>query len=312
MARALFVIGDANPDVVLRGDVVPRFGQAEQLLDAAEVVMGGSATIMACGAALAGIATTVIASIGLDPFGDLTVSTLAGRGVHTGMIRRSATAGTGVSVILSAPHDRSILTYLGAMTDVRAEHLDVDAIPADAHVHAASFFLLPDLAAGLADLFAAVRRRGGTTSLDTNWDPSETWTGVADVLAQTDLFMPNANELLALTGHTDVDRAAASLTNVAPHGVTVAAKLGAAGGAVWTPDGLRCDGPSLPVTVVDTTGAGDSFDAGYLAGYLRGLPPATCIRLAAAAGSLSCRGAGGIARQATWDELAAAIGGVAG
>lgn len=293
-------MGDANPDVVLRGDVVPRFGQAEQLLDAADVVMGGSATIMACGAARAGVPTSVIAHVGDDSFGRFIVDTLVERGVDVRTIRRHVDRSTGVSVILSAPADRSILTHLGAMVEVRADDLDPGTVPAGTHVHAASLFLLPGLADGLAELFAALRERGCSTSLDTNWDPAQRWDGVLDVLRHTDLFFPNEAELTALTGHADADRAAATLT---AHGVTVAAKRGADGATLWTVDGHREHAGVLPVEVADTTGAGDSFDAGYLAAWLRGLPHSTCLAAAARAGSLSCRAAGGIAAQGTWAEI---------
>src|SRR6185369_2048150 len=98
--KKLLIVGDANPDLVLRGDVVPRFGQAEQLLDAADLVLGGSAAITACGAARLGIPTRLIAAIGDDLYGRFVADTLAERGVTADLM--VVDAGTGLSVVLSA------------------------------------------------------------------------------------------------------------------------------------------------------------------------------------------------------------------
>jgi ribokinase len=300
------VIGDGNPDLVVRaGDVVPRFGQAEMLVDSANLVMGGSATIMACGAARLGVPTSFLGVVGDDLFGTFVLDTLAERGVDIAHVVIDPTTPTGLSVILSGPTDRAILTQLGTIPQLRADMIDVSQSPTHGHLHAASFFLQPDLASGLAALFNAARKHGCTTSLDTNWDPAEQWTGVAEVLEFTDVFFPNENEINAITGEADLDRAAEALIS---HGCIVAAKCGAAGGRVWAPDGAAFTCAPPPVDVVDTTGAGDSFDAGFLAAWLRGGELDQCLNAAVIAGSLSTRGPGGIGSQATWAELAHAAG----
>lgn len=294
----LLVVGDANPDLVLRGDVVPRWGQAEQLLAAADLVLGGSAAIMACGAARLGVPTALLAAVGADLYGDFVRSALAARGVDTSRLC-TVDKPTGLSVILSA-HDRAILTLTGAIGALRPSDIIFDGY---AHLHVASYFLQPMLASGLADVFARARAAGVGTSLDTNWDPAQRWTGVREVLAYTDLFLPNEAELVAVTGIDDVETAAVELVR---GGTTVALKAGAAGGVAWWPGGsCRRSGPT--VSVVDTTGAGDSFDAGFLAGRLRGLPVPECLAMAVAAGSLSTRAAGGTAAQPTAAELTAAL-----
>jgi sugar/nucleoside kinase (ribokinase family) len=150
----------------------------------------------------------------------------------------------------------------------------------------------------------SVRSRGISTSIDTNWDPHETWALAHEAIAQADVFLPNAAELRAVTGLADVEAAGHA---IAAAGTAVALKNGADGGILWTPDGGRATADVVPVDVVDTTGAGDSFDAGFLAAYVGGHPPAECLRQAVAAGSLSTRAAGGTASQPTADELARAL-----
>ncbi len=296
----MVVIGDANPDLVLQGDVRPRFGQAEQLVDSADLVLGGSAAITACGTAHLDVPTSLIAAIGDDAFGRFVTDRLAEKGVDiTTLVTRADTA-SGLSVILSTADDRAILTNLGTIPTLGPDDVR-GRFAAPVHVHASSFFLLPALAASLATVFGEARSAGATTSLDTNWDPAERWTGVHEVLAHCDLFFPNDRELLAIAGGDDLDDAGSKLADET--GATVVAKCGAEGGRLWAPGGLHLHHRPRPTAVVDTTGAGDSFNAGYLAGYVRGFSPARCLAMAVAAGSLSTRGPGGTAFQATWDEL---------
>lgn len=296
----LLVVGDANPDLVLRGDVVPRFGQAEQLLDAADLVLAGSAGIVAAGAARLGLRTALAAHVGDDLFGRLVVTALEERGVDLRALVVEDDLPTGLSVILSAPHDRSILTLLGALPRLDPDRLDDALLRRARHVHVASWFLLPGLhGGGGARLLARARAAGCTTSLDTNWDPAGRWDGVLAALEHVDVLLPNEAELTALTGAPDAAAAAAAVRAAGP---AVALKAGAAGAVGWDADG-RHAAPGLAVDVVDTTGAGDSFDAGFLAARLAGRSFAESLRWAAVAGSLSTRAAGGTTAQATRTEL---------
>ncbi|SHN43603.1 carbohydrate kinase family protein [Cryptosporangium aurantiacum] len=300
----VLVVGDANPDLVLRGDVVPRFGQAEQLLDSADLVLGGSAAITAVGCARLGLRTALLARVGDDVFGTVTRGWLAERGVPLERPERPQQPDpTGLSVILSTPDDRAILTLPGTIPTLSPADVTDALLGRARHVHVASVFLQPTLAAGLADVFARARAAGVSTSLDTNWDPSERWTGIRELLANVDVFLPNTAELLAVTGCDDLVEAASTLV---AGGTTVVLKDGARGGRVWSPAGEYA-APSVPVDVVDTTGAGDSFNAGFLAAHLGGAPLPEAVAWAAAAGSLSTRAAGGTAAQATPDEIRAAL-----
>jgi len=295
----VLVVGDANPDLVLRGDVRPRFGQAEQLLDAADLVLGGSAAITACGCARLGLRTGLLARVGDDVFGTFTRERLAEAGVELLPLPPLPDVPTGLSVILSAPDDRAILTVAGTIPTLRPEDVDDVVLSRASRVHVSSLFLQPTLAAGLEDVFVRARKLGVKTSLDTNWDPSGRWDAVAEILAVTDVFLPNAAELRAVTGVEDLDEAAAGLV---AGGTTVVLKDGARGARAWWPGG-SASAPGLVLDVVDTTGAGDSFNAGFLAAQADAQPMPTALAWAAVAGSLSTRAAGGTAAQATLAEL---------
>ena len=296
----VLVVGDANPDLVLRGDVRPRFGQAEQLLTGADLVLGGSAAITAAGCARLGLETVLLTALGDDVFGAITRQRLDERGVRLLLPRPAGGVPTGLSVILSPPgEDRAILTLPGTIPALRPEDVTDEHLAAARHVHVSSLYLQPRLAGGLAGVFKRARALGVGTSLDTNWDPAGQWESIAEILAHTDVFLPNAAELRAVTGEPDVAAGAARLVSA---GTTVVMKNGAEGARAWWPGG-ECAAPGRAVDVVDTTGAGDSFNAGFLAGRLAGLPIAEAIGWAASAGSLSTRAAGGTAAQATRDEL---------
>jgi sugar/nucleoside kinase (ribokinase family) len=297
----VLVVGDANPDLVLRGDVRPRFGQVEQLLTGADLVLGGSASITAAGCARLGLRTAVLAAVGEDVFGEVVRSALGSRGVELLAVAAGGVP-TGLSVILTpegSGEGRAILTLLGTIPMLRPEDVTDELLGTARHVHVSSLYLQPGLAAGLAGVFRRARGLGVSTSLDTNWDPAEQWASIGAILAETDVFLPNAAELLAITGEPDPSRAAAGLVAA---GTTVVMKDGARGARAWW-DGGSCAAPGRAVEVVDTIGAGDSFNAGFLAARLGGRSLEEAVRWAAVAGSLSTRAAGGTASQATPAEI---------
>lgn len=305
------MVGDANPDLVLAGDAVPRFGQAEQLLDRADLVLGGSAGIMASGLARLGVVTGLAAVVGQDALGDLVLARLRERGVDVGPVVRDPDHPTGLSVILLADSDpaadRAILTLLGTIPRLQAAQVRavVEAHP-PRHVHVASYFLQPTLAAELPALLAWLRQRGISTSLDTNWDPAGRWTGLDEVLGLVDVFLPNEAEVVAVASvlgarSEDPAEAAAALASA---GCRVVVKRGAAGALSVGPDGSVVRVGPVPVEPLDSTGAGDSFDAGYLAAMVSGIDDeAERLRWAAVAGALSTRAAGGTASQATRADI---------
>jgi ribokinase len=297
----VLVIGDANPDLLITGDrenIVPEFGQVEKLVDSADLVMGGSASIAACGLARLGVPTALAAVVGADVFGDFVRSQLAAAGVDTRWLRTDPDVPTALSVVLSAG-DRAILTLPGTLATTGVDVVDTDLLGRVRHVHSASMFLLGKLAPHLPGIFAAARSGGASTSLDTNWDPAGLWQGVLPLVAHTDVVFPNAPELLAMTQAADVDSAAARIVGL---GCRVALKDGARGGVLW--EGPTVTRVAAPVTeVVDTTGAGDSFDAGFISGMVEQLSGAACLERAVRCGSLSTRAVGGTAAQASRADL---------
>jgi sugar/nucleoside kinase (ribokinase family) len=157
----------------------------------------------------------------------------------------------------------------------------------------ASYFIQDSLRPGVADLFDRAHRLNVTTSIDTNYDPTEKWDGVMDVLSRTDIFMPNETEALSITHTHELTEAMGILAQKCK---IVTVKQGAKGATLCSGDQI-IHVPSLPVKVVDTVGAGDSFDAGFVYGFLNHLDSEKALRIAAICGALSTRGSGGTATQ---------------
>jgi sugar/nucleoside kinase (ribokinase family) len=304
----LLVLGDCNPDLILRGDgVEPAFGQAERLIDAAELTIGGSGAIMACGASRLGLRTGIVGVVGDDEFGRFMIRALGERGVETAGLVVDSRSRTGLSVILSRDQDRAILTFPGAIAALEASLVDPALLARARHVHVSSFFLQTALARGLGPAFAEVRRRGATTSVDPNWDPSERWDGgLRELLPDVDVLLPNAVEAVQIAGGGGDPLAAAQ--RLAAFGPLVAVKLGA-DGALAVRAGAAPVSVRAPVIdgVADAVGAGDSFDAGVLAALLDGQPVDRALALGCACGALSTRAVGGTAAQPTLDEALAVL-----
>ena len=297
----ILVAGEINPDLILTGDVDPEFGQVEKLVDSASLTIGSSSAIFACGAARLGLKVAFIGVCGDDVFGHFMLEQMQDRGVDTSDVIVRKDGQTGLSVILNRGSDRAIFTHAGLINALRADDISNVLLKRARHLHVASYFLQTNLQPGLPDLFRRARSLGLTTSLDTNYDPSEVWLGFDELLSVTNVFLPNEKEALSLAKESDIDLAAEILGTKTE---TLAIKLGAEG-ALGVRDGEKTKVTSIPVNVVDTVGAGDSFDAGFLYGYLHGWSLERSLRLACICGGLSTQHAGGTNGQPTLEEALA-------
>jgi sugar/nucleoside kinase (ribokinase family) len=207
--------------------------------------------------------------------------------------------------VLSGGEDRAILTSLGTIGDLRAELVDPELLEGARHVHVSSYFLQPGLARDLPEILGRVRAAGGSTSVDPNWDPSGGWDGgLLDLLRSIDVLLPNAIEATRLARTSDLDAAVLSLGR---NGDVVVTKDGS-NGAVAAVAGelVRVEAPD--VRPIDTTGAGDAFDAGLIAGLLAGRELEAAMRMANVVGALSTQAVGGAEAQPTMDEVVAILG----
>ena len=298
----LLIVGELNVDIILSGDVMPRFGQVEKLIDDLSICTGSSSGIFAAGAAKMGLRVLFVSTVGDDLFGHFVIKALSDAGVDTSLVRVDPTIKTGVTVVLSRGQDRAMLTHLGSIAAISDDHLDPCRYGLARHLHVASPFLLAGLREAMPAMMRAAKVAGMSVSLDPNWDPEQRWalSGFFDYL---DVFLPNDAELRAIAAQPDLELAIAHMASRVP---VLAIKRGAKG-AIGVRDGERIDLPAFPVEVVDSTGAGDSFDAGFLAGWLGGESLKRCLQLGAACGALTTTRVGGLNGQPSWDEAVAFV-----
>ncbi len=290
----MLVAGEINVDLVLQGaSAFPQPGK-EVLVEEARLVLGSASAIVAMGLARLGLGVAFAGKVGDDVWGRFCLEEMAARGIDLSFVERSGRLRTGITVAISSPGDRALVTHLGAIAALSEPDVGDEALRACSHLHVSSYFMQESLRPGCRRLFARARRLGLTTSLDPGFDPSETWgDDLRQTLEEVDVFLPNELELRGLGRHPEVEECLRRLTRGRTR---VVAKLGREGAATLE-DGRLLRQPALPIEPVDTTGAGDSFDAGFLRRWLEGAPSRECLALGVACGALSTRGLGGTARQ---------------
>lgn len=285
------VVGEINPDLILYGLPPQLNPEQETLIKGFRLTLGSSSAIFAHNLSVLGTRVGIVSKIGVDLLGKMAFDALASAGVDvTRVSAKSGAASTGLSVILTHPEHRFILTYPGTIFELSYEELDLDYILSARHLHLSSYFLHKALRPRIADLFREAKAKGLSTSLDTNDDPEDKWSdGLQSVLPFVDILFPNEREAKKIAATDDLRQAIQSLSRICR---TVVVKLGAKG-AIARKGDMEWQHGGMPVAVVDPVGAGDSFDAGYIHRFLQGATPEKCLEYATAAGSLSTTHEGG-------------------
>ena len=296
----ILVIGELNVDVVVTGlRSAPVLG-AEILAENCELTLGSASAIFAAGMTKLGYAVTFVSQVGRDYFGDFCLRKLEQLGVSIEHVARKTEEKTGVTIALSATRDRALVTYSGAVATLTSDQVKDAAIKRHDHLHLTSYYLQDALRPSFPDLLQRAKRLGLTTSFDPNSDPSEKWNrDIDNVLKYTDVLLVNEREALELTRATTAKAALKTLSGKVDCAVIKRGRRG----AIATRNGEISTDSGFKVKVADTTGAGDSFDAGFVAAYLRQAPLAECLQVGNACGALSAMRVGGTAGQPTQPEL---------
>jgi D-tagatose-1,6-bisphosphate aldolase subunit GatZ/KbaZ len=282
------IVGELNPDLIVYGAPRELPEEREVLASGCTLTLGSSSAILAHNLSLLGSKVTFTSRVGGDALGEMCCRWLQEAGVRVDRVVQSASgSNTGVTVILPLATTRRILTYPGAMFEMGIDDLDLDYLATAKHFHLSSLFLHRKLSADIPELFREMKRRGLTTSLDTNDDPEDKWAGVLeDVLPLVDVLLCTESELAKMA---KAEPAAERMSAKVP---LLVVKRGAAGASAYF-EGRRIDVPSLRVEVKDSVGAGDTFDAGFLHKWVRKAPLETCVAYGNLAGGLSVTRSGG-------------------
>jgi sugar/nucleoside kinase (ribokinase family) len=285
------IAGELNLDLILYGLPEQLLPERELLADSMILTLGSSSAIVAHNLAALGSRVGFQSRIGDDPLGQIALKRLQEAGADVSLVRSVPGATTtGLTVILHHEAWRNILTYAGTIAETSWEDLDLDYLADSRHFHLSSYYLQRALRPRVGELFRHLKSKGLTISLDTNDDPDDRWQGnLQEVLHHVDLFLPNEREACKVARTEDLEAAIHKLATLVP---LVVVKLGRKG-ALAQRRNERFVAPPQDVVAVDTVGAGDSFDAGFLHEYLRGADLQTCLARGNLAGALSTTRPGG-------------------
>ena len=284
------IAGELNLDLILYGLPEQLPPERELLADRMMLTLGSSSAIVAHNLAALGSRVGFQSRIGDDPLGQIALDRLAQGGVDVSRVRRASGSTTGLTVILHHAAWRNILTYSGTIAELSWQDLDLDYLADSRHFHFSSYYLQRALRPRVGELLQRMKAAGLTTSLDTNDDPDDQWQGgLHEILRHVDVFLPNEREACKAAGTEDLQEAIRYLSALVP---LVVVKLGREG-ALAQRGSERFVSPSQKVDAVDTVGAGDSFDAGFLHQYVRGADLPTCLASGNLAGALSTTRPGG-------------------
>ena len=295
-------IGELNVDIILnRIESEPEIGK-EKFAKDMTVTLGSSTAIFAANAAALGSRVCFVGLVGRDSFGDLVCSSLEAKGVDTSYIRKGSTP-TGATICMNYDEDRANLTYQGSMDVMEYKDINPDVFDNASHIHLSSLFMQSGLLRDIHKILDKAAEKGITVSLDTQWDPMETWNlDYRTVLPKVTVFLPNEKELQALTGTKDLESA---LAMVLPYlGNAMVVKCGAKGSLLVKKDGSRRFLPAfLNKNVVDCIGAGDSFNSGFVSAFVRGLSLEQCQETGNLTGAVNTTAAGGTGAFSSLDAV---------
>jgi sugar/nucleoside kinase (ribokinase family) len=302
--ESVLVVGDLNADLILTGlSGHPRYGR-EVVVSGCSLTLGGSAAIFACGLAKLGRPVRFQGKIGADGPGDFVLGLMRQRGVDVSGVKRDRKGKTGIAVAFTETGDRALVAYLGTVASTTARDVPVGNLRRYTHLHLTSPFIQLGLADQFAPLLRKAKEAGLTTSLDPGWDPRERWT-LEEIYPWIDVLLVNEVEARALTG---IARPASAAKKLADRVMLAVVKAGEKGAFAATKSG-DWSASSYPVEAVDTTGAGDTFDAGFIEGWLLGHRIDEVLAFACACGALSTEKPGGYDGQPTRAQALRLVGG---
>jgi len=286
----LAIAGELNMDLILYGLPLVMEAERDLLGTGFTSTLGSSSAILAHNAATLGLRVRFASLVGDDDLGRLALGRLVEAGVETSGVTVDPKSSTGVTILLPHGSVRHSLTYLGSIAELTVHHLDREKLAQARHFHLSSLYLQTGLHPGIVELVQFLKAAGLSISLDTNDDPANAWgSPLNELLPYVDFFLPNEGEICRMAGGVSLDEAMRRFAGKVP---TIVVKRGRHGCRV-SHQGHIFDVAGLTVSPVDTIGAGDSFDAGFLAGWLRGLPIAECAQAGNITGALSTQSTGG-------------------
>jgi sugar/nucleoside kinase (ribokinase family) len=287
----VLVIGELNIDLILNDiESFPEMGK-EKISRKMSLVMGSSSAIFASNIASLGNRVGFIGKTGDDSFGELVLNNLETRNVDTSLVIKNKETNTGATIVLNFGQDRAMVTYPGAMNDLKLTDISDKALKSASHMHLSSIFLQQALMPDVVGVFKRAKALGMTTSFDPQWDPQEKWDiDLKELLPFVDIFLPNAGELMQFTAQSSIEAAIDSIKGFCQ---VVVVKNGVEGAMMWDKSHLCVQQAFLNNEVKDAIGAGDSFNSGFIYKFIHKKPLKECLEFAALTGAINTTASGG-------------------
>lgn len=299
MKKVVF-LGDFNVDIILDELEAMPVADREVRCHSFDLAMGSSACIAACVYSCLGGSAWFCGLAGDDYFGSFLLGGLRAKGVRADDVVRDARVRTGVTINLVKGNTRSQVTYPGAMAAFGIAHVGDKVFRRLRHLHVSGVFQAHAMLPDLSRILERARAAGATVSLDCQWDQTERWERLDQWTRQVDWFFANADEACSMTGRVDPESALAVLASRTGCPIV---KMGALGALAFH-GGKPVTVPAPAVHVVDTVGAGDNFDAGFLFAMLeKDLGILDSIRFANAVAARSCMFRGGTGACSTAGQI---------
>lgn len=276
-------------DVLVRPVTDIPAGQDTALVEQMRMTAAGTAAGTALTFAKLGAAVRTAGAIGTDPSGDTLLALLGRAGIDTGLVVRKPDVPTSMSVLPIRPNgERPALHLLGANLAYTIDDVDWDAVAAADHLHLGGTEMLgPDFA---ARILKHAKDNGVSTSVDLIAPGGMgTFDLIAPALAHTDYLLPNEDQVLGFTGAESLDDGCRKLLDAGAG--LLAITCGADGALVVSREETQRV-PAFAIDVVDTTGCGDAFSAGFVYGVKSGRTPRDAAILGNAVAALVAQGLG--------------------
>ena len=296
-------VGQLAADILVRPVDRVDFGVDTKCVDGIDIRNGGDCLNVALGLRKLGASVGFAGLIGDDQLGEYLRHVITAAGIDERGLRRTPEARTcSCLVLINSGGDRTFFYYGGANDLFSLSDLDMAQLDRTSIVHVGGTYLLPRFdGEGAAKLFSETRARGQLTSMDVTWDTTGRWLSVIEpCLPHLSFFMPSIREAERIAG-TDVPEDIAAFFQEKGVGTAVV-KLGEKGCYVKHGTEAGFYAAAYPTEVVDTTGAGDSFVAGFLTGVLKGWDMRSCAAFACAVAAMNIRAVGATAGIPTFDE----------
>lgn len=273
-------------------------GQSGTLIEQIRISPAGAAGGTAITLGKLGGRVLTVGALGADDLGDVFVTMLGRFGVDTTHLARRPDVQTSATVLPIRPDgSRPALHVIGANGTLADDDVPWAELDGADYLHVGAPEFMPELAGRALE---RCKQGGGTTSIDILADGwPEMLDHIAPALPHTDWFLPNREQAIAVTGLDDVEAAGRQLVERGVGGAAIT--CGADGCVVVTAEGSERV-PAFAVEVVDTTGCGDAFSAGFLHGLSLGDSPADAARLGSACAALVAQGLGSDAGEFGLDE----------